>query len=161
MKADRLDVNHIVACEQQTGVILRKNDDNSYFVELMSGEHKRMFLTEENVISLSKKLLTKLGFIMGKPSRYECFSLNPLSAKPLEGSGIPYCIMVSGGKDYYFECGEWKTTSNLITTLNELQDYFYQEGISYDFLDQLVLRKVSAVEMLTYNSNKPVGALTL
>lgn len=84
MKADRLDVNHIVACEQQTGVILRKNDDNSYFVELMSGEHKRMFLTEENVISLSKKLLTKLGFIMGKPSMYECFSLNPLSAKPLE-----------------------------------------------------------------------------
>lgn len=161
MKADRLDVNHIVACEQQTGVILRKNDDNSYFVELMSGEHKRMFLTEENVISLSKRLLTKLGFIMGKPSMYECFSLKPLSAKPLEGSGIPYCIMVSAGKDYYFECGEWKTTPNPITTLNELQDYFHQEGISFDFLDQHVLCKISTMEMLTYNPKKPIGALTL
>ena len=71
MKADRLDVNHIVTCDQQTGVILRKNDDNSYFVELMSGEHKRMFLTEVNMISLSKKLLVELGFIMAKPRMYE------------------------------------------------------------------------------------------
>lgn len=161
MKIDRLNVNHIVTCGQQAGVILRKNDDNSYYVELMSGEHKRMFLSEENVIPLSKKLLTKLGFIVGKPSMYECFSLNPLPKRPLEGSGIPYCVIVSDGKDYYFECGEWETAPYPIATLNDLQDYFQQEGIAFDFLGQHVLCKISTMEMLTYNPKKPVGALTL
>lgn len=161
MKANRLDVNHIVACEQQTGVILRKNDDNSYFVELMSGEHKRMFLTEENVIPLSKRLLTKLGFIVAKPSMYECFSLNPLPKRPMEGSGIPYCIMVTGGKDFYFECGEWKKSEFPITTLNELQDHFWKEGIPLDFTDCQMLCKIAAMEMLTYHAKNPVGALNL
>lgn len=160
MQIDKLAVNHIVACEQQTGVILRKNDDNSFFVELMSGEHKRMFLTEANIIPLSKKLLTKLGFIMAKPSMYECFSLNPLLGKPTEGSGIPYCIINSGGKDYYFECGEWETSPFPITTLNELQDYFLQGGIPFDFSDSKILCKLSALGMLTYSSKQPVGALT-
>lgn len=161
MKADRLDVNHIVACDQQTGVILRKNDDNSYYVELMNGEHKRMFLNEENVIPLSKKLLTKMGFIVGKPSMYECFSLNPLSERPMEESGIPYCVIVVDGKGYYFECGEWKESDFPIKTLNELQDYFWKESIAFDFSNQHVLCKISTMGMLTYSSKNPVGALTL
>lgn len=161
MKADRLDVNHIVTCDQQTGVILRKNDDNSYFVELMSGEHKRMFLTEVNMISLSKKLLVELGFIMAKPSMYECFSLNPLLERPMEESGIPYCVIVADGKDYYFECGEWEGSEFPITTLHELQDYFWKEGIPLDFTDNSMLCKVATMGMLTYHSNNPVGALNL
>lgn len=161
MKTDQLDVNHIITCGQQTGVILRKNDDNSYYVELMNGVHKRMFLTEANIVSLSKKLLVGLGFIMAKPSLYKCYSLNPLSERPMEGSGIPYCVIVADGKGHYFECGEWEGNGFPITTLHELQDYFWKEGIPLDFTDSSMLYKVATMGMLTYHSKNPVGALNL
>ena len=79
----------------------------------------------------------------------------------MEESGIPYCVIVADGKDYYFECGEWEGSEFPITTLHELQDYFWKEGIPLDFTDKSMLCKVATMGMLTYHSNNPVGALNL
>lgn len=160
MKTNRLTTNHIVTCDQQAGVILRKNDDNSYSVELMNGEHKRMFLTDENVIPLSKKLLIRLGFIFAKPGMSECYSLKPLDSRPLANSGIPYCLIVADDREICFECGEVESSPYPITTLHELQDYIREEEIPLDFTDSRILHKIATVGMLTYNAKNPVGALT-
>ena len=160
MKTDRLDVNHIVVCGQQTGIILRKNDDNSYYVELMNGEHRRMFLNEENVIPLSKKLLVRLGFIFAKPGMSACYSLKPLVNRPPANSGIPYCLMAIENKEICFECGEVENEPYPISTMHELQDYFLKKGIPMDFTDQRMLYRIAMMGMLTYSSKNPVGALT-
>ena len=157
MKKINLAVNHIVECDQQTGVILQQCDNNSYIVEFVNGNKKRIPITEIASISLSKKLLSIIGFSF-EDSLIECSCLVPLDKMPTIEKG--YCKIEVGGNILHFQVGDANPNFHSIKTLNDLQDYFVSKKIPFDFSNRQLLVRIATLGMLTYDRKNPIGALT-
>ena len=157
MKKLNLAVNHIVECDQQTGVILQQCDNNSYIVEFVNGNKKRIPITEIASISLSKKLLSISGFSF-EDSLIECSCLVPLEIMPTVEKGC--CKIEVGGNILYFQVGDANQNFHSIQTLNDLQDYFISKKIPFDFSNRQLLVRIATMGMLTYDRKNPIGALT-
>ena len=157
MKQKKLAVNHIVECDQQTGVILQQCDNNSYIVEFVNGNKKRIPITEIASISLSKKLLSIIGFSF-EDSLIECSCLVPLEIMPTVEKGC--CKIEVGGNILHFQVGDANQNFHSIQTLNDLQDYFISKKIPFDFSNRQLLVRIATMGMLTYDRKNPIGALT-
>lgn len=157
MKKVNLAVNHIVECDQQTGVILQQCDNNSYIVEFVNGNKKRIPITEIASISLSKKLLSIIGFSF-EDSLIECSCLVPLEIMPMVEKGC--CKIEVGGNILHFQVGDANQNFHSIQTLNDLQDYFISKKIPFDFSNRQLLVRIATMGMLTYDRKNPIGALT-
>ena len=157
MQQTKFAVNHIVECDQQTGVILQECENNSYLVDFVNGDKKRIPITEIASIPLSKKLLSIIGFSF-EDSLIECSYLAPLDKMPTIEKRC--CKIEVGGNALHFQIGDAEQNSHSIQTLNDLQDYFVSKKIPFDFSNKQLLVRIATMGMLTYDCKNPVGALT-
>lgn len=150
-------VNHIVECDQQTGVILQQCENNSYLVDFVNGGKKCIPITEIASIPLSEKLLSIIGFSF-EDSLIECSCLAPLDKMPMIEKGC--CKIEVGGNVLHFQVGDAEQNLHSIQTLNDLQDYFVSKKIPFDFSNRQLLVRIATMGMLTYDRKNLVGALT-
>lgn len=157
MIKQNLAVNHIIECDQQTGVILRKCENDSYYVEFVSGDKKCIPASKITFIPLSKQLLSIIGFsFKGSSVEYSC--LEPLDRTPIYDK--EYCMIEVSGHTFCFQAGKIGQNSCSISTLDDLQDYFIRMKIPYDFSNRQLLVRIATMNMLTYNRKNPIGVLT-
>lgn len=157
MKKRKLAVNHVVVCDQQTGLILQQCENNSYLVDFVNGDKKRIPIIEIASIPLSKKLLSLIGFSF-EYSLVECSCLTPMSKMPMIEKGC--CKLEVGGDTLHFQIGDAEQNLHSIQTLNDLQDYFVSKKIPFDFSNRQLLVRIATMGMLTYDRKNPIGALT-
>ena len=109
MQQTKFAVNHIVECDQQTGVILQECENNSYLVDFVNGDKKRIPITEIASIPLSKKLLSIIGFSF-EDSLIECSCLAPLDKMPTIEKRC--CKIEVGGNALHFQIGDAEQNSH-------------------------------------------------